>query len=79
MSPREISKSVLNAIGLVLVALPALTCWAERRISNRSELFRFWSHLYSLVPGLPGDYLRKCYYHLTLRARFGSRWTTSRT
>lgn len=67
MSPREISKSILNAIGLALVALPASTCWLERRLSRRGELFRFWSQFYALVPGLPGDYLRKCYYYLTLR------------
>jgi acetyltransferase-like isoleucine patch superfamily enzyme len=31
-------------------------------------MFLFWGQAFALIPGLPGKYLRKCYYCLTLRA-----------
>jgi acetyltransferase-like isoleucine patch superfamily enzyme len=56
------------AMGLVVAALPALTCWAEAGLSGRDEVFLFWGQAFALAPGLPGKYLRKCFYFLTLRS-----------
>jgi acetyltransferase-like isoleucine patch superfamily enzyme len=56
------------ALGLAVVALPALTCWVEARLSGRNEVFLFWAQAFALLPGLPGKYLRKCFYFLTLRS-----------
>jgi acetyltransferase-like isoleucine patch superfamily enzyme len=53
---------------LAVAALPALTCWVEARLSGRRELFLFWGQAFALVPGLPGKYLRKCFYVLTLQS-----------
>jgi acetyltransferase-like isoleucine patch superfamily enzyme len=61
-------KWVGNAIGLTLVALPAATCKIESWLSNREDIFLGWGQFFSLIPGMPGNYLRKCYYFLTLRA-----------
>jgi len=61
-------KSLGIALGLAVVALPALTCWVEARLSGRNEVFLFWGQAFALSPGLPGKYLRKCFYFLTLRS-----------
>ena len=67
-----IVKGVLKGIGIVLglvaAFLPAASCWAEAWLSRRDELFLFWGQSFALAPGLPGAYLRKCFYHLTLRS-----------
>src|SRR4051794_7951778 len=60
-------KGACIALGLAAVGLPAITCWAEARLSSRDELFLFWAQSLALAPGLPGKYLRKCFYYLTLR------------
>jgi acetyltransferase-like isoleucine patch superfamily enzyme len=61
-------KGVGIALGLAVAALPALTCWVEARLSGRNEVFLFWGQAFALLPGLPGKYLRKCFYFLTLRS-----------
>ena len=61
-------KAVGNALALAAGALPAALCWAEARLSSRSEVFLFWGQALALVPGLPGKYLRRGFYRLTLRA-----------
>lgn len=55
------------AIGMVVVALPALSSRIERFVSTRDAFFLFWGQAFALVPGLPGSYIRKCYYFTTLR------------
>jgi virginiamycin A acetyltransferase len=61
-------KAIGIALGLAIAALPALTCWVEARLSSRAELFLFWGQAFALVPGLPGKYMRKCFYFLTLQS-----------
>lgn len=63
-----ILKGAWNALGLAIVALPVAMCRLEARFSDRDDLFLFWGQALALVPGLPGKYLRKCFYHLTLQA-----------
>jgi acetyltransferase-like isoleucine patch superfamily enzyme len=55
------------AIGMVIVALPALSSRVERFVSTRDAFFLFWGQAFAVVPGLPGNYIRKCYYFVTLR------------
>lgn len=62
-----ILKAVANAIGISLTAILALTCWAERIISDRDAIFLFWGQGLAIVPGLLGIYLRRGYYFLTIR------------
>lgn len=60
-------KRILNRT-CQLIALPfAALCWLEKTAAPQSEVvFQFWSHLYSVVPGLPGVFLRRAFYSLTL-------------
>jgi acetyltransferase-like isoleucine patch superfamily enzyme len=42
-------------------------CAIEARLSEQSETaFTFWAQTYALVPGLPGIFLRRAFYRLTL-------------
>jgi acetyltransferase-like isoleucine patch superfamily enzyme len=44
-------------------------CWLERRLNPAGEgVFVFWSHLFAFLPGLPGLYLRRAFYQLTLES-----------
>jgi acetyltransferase-like isoleucine patch superfamily enzyme len=65
---KSVLKGIGIALGLAVAALPAVTCWAEARLSGRDELFLFWGQAFALMPGLPGKYLRKCFYFLTLQS-----------
>jgi acetyltransferase-like isoleucine patch superfamily enzyme len=53
-------------VGFVLAALPAALCRLERWCTRRNDLFLFWGQCFALMPGLPGKYLRRCFYALTV-------------
>lgn len=57
-----------NVLGLTAVALPAMLCGLESWFSGRDELFLLCGQALALMPGLPGKYLRKCFYYWTLEA-----------
>jgi virginiamycin A acetyltransferase len=58
---------IFNAIALVLALPSAVTCWiAASAGRGGTEIFRLWSQFFAILPGLPGAYLRRAYYRLTL-------------
>jgi virginiamycin A acetyltransferase len=60
-------KSVLDVMCLVLVAPAGLSAMVEARLSTFGEdVFAFWAHVFALAPGVPGAFLRRAYYRLTL-------------
>lgn len=62
-------KATANGVCLALMAPLAATAWLEARLTDRGEhVFAFWSHIVSQLPGLPGLYLRRAYYRLTIDA-----------
>jgi virginiamycin A acetyltransferase len=64
---RQLIKFILNKLSQLLSLPFAATCWLESILSKESEvIFVFWSNLFALVPGLPGAFLRRGYYSLTL-------------
>jgi acetyltransferase-like isoleucine patch superfamily enzyme len=64
---RQTAKNLANAVALVLVAPCAATAALERRLGpHRDAAFNFWSHVFALAPGLPGMYLRRAFYRMTL-------------
>ncbi len=65
---RRVLKGVGCLLGLTLTLLPALTSNLEAWFTARQDVFIFWGQLFALLPGLPGKYVRKCYYYLTLGA-----------
>jgi acetyltransferase-like isoleucine patch superfamily enzyme len=52
----------------VLLALPfAATCWLAKLLGRGgTEVFRLWGQFFAVAPGLPGSYLRRAFYRLTL-------------
>jgi virginiamycin A acetyltransferase len=66
-SLRRTIKQVVDGISLLLALPAAATCWTEYRLSPASEaVYQFWSHVFSMLPGLPGLSLRRAFYRLTL-------------
>ena len=64
---RHLIKFILNKLSQLLSLPFAATSWLESLLSKESEvIFTFWSNLFALVPGLPGVFLRRGYYSLTL-------------
>lgn len=64
---RKLLKLTINKLAQ-LIALPfALTCWLETLFSKHMEvIFVFWTNVFALLPGLPGVFLRRGFYSLTL-------------
>ncbi len=64
---REFGKAVGNALALVVMALPAAASAIEFHLApGREDIFVFWGQFASLIPGMPGRFLRRAYYRLTL-------------
>jgi acetyltransferase-like isoleucine patch superfamily enzyme len=64
---RHLIKQIINRLSQ-LIALPfVLTCWLESLVSKKVEvIFVFWTNIFALLPGLPGVFLRRGFYSLTL-------------
>jgi acetyltransferase-like isoleucine patch superfamily enzyme len=61
-------KAGVNAVALTLVFPAALTCWIEEWLSPHAEAaFGFWTHVFAILPGAPGLFLRRAFYRLTLK------------
>lgn len=52
-------------VGCLLMAFPFA---AFAGFGRFARLFQFFAQFFSIIPGLPGDYLRVAYYALTLRS-----------
>jgi len=66
-SVRASFKTLARAAALVLACPAGAICWLERVCSDQSEnAFVFFVHCYALLPGLPGVYLRRAFFQLTL-------------
>ena len=83
---RSLPKRTLDAIAVLLV-LPFVGLYALLRLAVRGRpdtLFQGFSQFFSLGPGLPGDYLRRAFYRLTIDScaeecsiQFGTIFSTS--
>jgi virginiamycin A acetyltransferase len=60
-------KTIANSVCLLLVLPLALPVRMWARLDRHDAVFQFGSHAVSLLPGLPGDYLRRAYYRVVLR------------
>ncbi len=72
---KSLVKGILNSVFLVFAFPPALLAGFGRI----GFFFQIFAHAFALMPGLPGDYARAAFYHLTLqrfpftsRIQFGS-------
>ena len=61
-------KAVSNLLAIAVASPAALLCWFEERLHPGGEaVFWFWTHVVAVLPGLPGLYLRRAFYSMTLR------------
>jgi len=59
-------KKILNLFSLALVFPFFLLSFFESKFFPSSEIaYQFGAHCMAILPGLPGMYLRRAYYHLT--------------
>jgi acetyltransferase-like isoleucine patch superfamily enzyme len=64
---RVIFKYILNLMSQLIVLPFVFTCWLEKKLTSSSEsVFSFWTHIFALLPGIPGVFLRRGFYSLTL-------------
>lgn len=66
---RNLLKQLLNRASQFLALPFAITCWLENSLRKDSEvIFVFWTNVFALLPGLPGVFLRRGFYSLTLQS-----------
>jgi acetyltransferase-like isoleucine patch superfamily enzyme len=60
-------KASIDILAFALVWPAAACCQIERALFPANEgMFLFWAHVFALVPGLPGVFLRRAFYRQTL-------------
>jgi virginiamycin A acetyltransferase len=68
-SIRSLVKALGNALAVAVVSPCGLTCWLESRLAPGSEsVFGFWTNVVAVLPGVPGMFLRRGFYRLTLES-----------
>jgi virginiamycin A acetyltransferase len=67
---RQLLKRVIDTMCMVLVAPCAWSCALDGR--NSEAIFAWWAQLFAIVPGLPGVFVRRAFYRLTLENSSGS-------
>lgn len=65
-NPKALIKTLVDVICLVIAAVPAGLCRLEALFSERGDLFVLFGQAFSLIPGLPGNWLRRAFGRLTL-------------
>ena len=68
MAIRGLVKRSIDACSVVAVAPLWALCALESKFGGRAAAFTFSSQLCALVPGLPGVFLRRAFYRLTLES-----------
>ena len=66
LNPKALVKTLANAVCLVIAAVPAGLCRLEVLFSERGDLFVLFGQAFSLISGLPGNWLRRAFGRLTL-------------
>lgn len=63
---KNILKTLANSICLIVVFPLFVLCCTIGRLRDRDRCFWAFSQFFSLLPGLPGSYLRKSFYRLSM-------------
>lgn len=66
MNIKKLIKRAILAVLWVLVLPLGASAWVCLRLFGSSQVFTCWAQMLSLLPGLPGSYIRACFYHQTL-------------
>jgi virginiamycin A acetyltransferase len=68
MTTRRLVKRGVDAACLALIAPLAVLCALESKYGSGDSIFTLSAQLCALVPGLPGVFVRRAFYRLTLEA-----------
>jgi virginiamycin A acetyltransferase len=60
-------KALAIDLALILAFPAAALCWVERVTSTSEQVFGFLAQAFALLPGLPGMYLRRAFFQMTLQ------------
>src|SRR4051812_48277612 len=63
---KSVCKAIANAMVILTVVVPVLCYRFACVFFGQLRAFPGWSQLFSLVPGMFGDYLRRAFYRLVL-------------
>ena len=63
---RKLAKKIIVYLCMLIVLPCIFLAWAEKRMSEKEEVFSFFAQLLSLIPGKIGSYFRVAYYMGTL-------------
>jgi virginiamycin A acetyltransferase len=67
-SLRTLAKAALDVVALVLSWPAAALCQIEHALAPNSDgMFLFWAHVFAMLPGPPGVFLRRAFYRQTLQ------------
>ena len=69
---RSMLKTLLNVLALLLAAPLAVPVRLTAALDRHDRIFQFGSQTVSLLPGLPGDLIRRGYYSIVLGSYLGS-------
>ncbi len=61
---KNILKTLANYTALALVFLPYTICLLERKWKASQKIYLFWAQTLALIPGTPGNFLRRAFYKL---------------
>ncbi len=64
----RVSKKLFRLLARIAVLSPYALYWTVARAGRPQRAFQAFSQLYSLIPGVTGEYLRREFYRLTLAA-----------
>lgn len=59
---RSLAKSILRAIALAVVLPAVALAWMQGKLLGSDQVFPGWAQLFSLAPGMTGEYLRYAFY-----------------
>jgi len=64
---RSLLKRILHYCSVIFVSPCIFSAYLEKLFfAGSEEIFLFWGHLFAVLPGLPGMFLRRAYYCMTL-------------
>ena len=59
-------KKLLNYVALILVFIPYLLAVLGQKAFRSEKVYLFWAQTLALIPGVPGNFLRRAFYRLCL-------------
>ena len=63
---RRYAKWAVNGLIMLVVWPVAVTCFIGNELTGADSVFTGWTHVFAMLPGAPGIFLRRAFYRWTL-------------